>query len=47
MGQLFYLFLIFSKKQYNFYIKSKWKNVNPVYGAMIQTHDLLNIICHP
>ena len=41
------LFLIyyqsFSNKQYNFYNKSLWKNVHPVYGAGIRTHDLSNM----
>ena len=49
MGQprtFFRLFLVFSNKQYNFYNKSMSINVHPVYGAGIQTHDLLNMSCH-
>ena len=36
----FYFIFVFSSKQYNFYNKSMWKNINPVYGAGIRTHDL-------
>ena len=31
---------IFSNKHYNFYKQYMWKNVRPVYGAGIQSHDL-------
>ena len=38
------LFLIyfrsFLNKHYNFYDKFMWKDVHPVYGAGIQTHNL-------
>ena len=44
---LFRLFFVFSNKQYNFYNKSMRKNVQPVYGAGIQTHDLSNISSPP
>ena len=37
---LFCLFSVFLIKQYNFYNKYMWKNVHPVYGARIWTHDL-------
>ena len=43
MGQprpLFRLFSVFSNKQYNFYNKYMSKNIHPVYGAGIQTHNL-------
>ena len=43
----FHYFRSFSNKQYNFYNKSMWKNVHPVYGAGIWTHDLLNMSRHP
>ena len=46
MGQprpLFRLFSVFSNKHYNFYNKYMWKNVHPVYGAGIRTHDLRNV----
>ena len=50
MGQqwpLFHLFLVFSTKHYNFYNNYMWKNVHPVYGAGIQTHDLWNVSLFP
>ena len=34
------------KKQDNFYIKSMWKNVHPVYSEGIRTHDLSNMSHH-
>ena len=40
---LFCLFLVFLNKQYNFFNKYMWKNVHPVYGARIQTHNLQNV----
>ena len=40
----FFLFLVFSNKQYNLYKKSMWKNVHLVYGAGIRTHNLSKII---
>ena len=44
MGQsrplFFRLFWVFSSKNYNFHNKFMWKNVHPVYGAGIRTHDL-------
>ena len=43
----FRLFLVFSKQQFNFYNKSMWKNVHPVLGAGIQTHNLPNMSRHP
>ena len=46
MGQprpLFRLFSIFSNKHYNFYNKYMWKNVHPVYGAGIRTHNIWNM----
>ena len=42
----FCLSFVFSNKQYNSYNKSKWKNVHPVYGAGIQTHNISNMSCH-
>ena len=36
-----------SNKQYNFYNKSMWKYVHPVFGAGIQTHNLSNMSRHP
>ena len=39
-GLFFRLFTVFSKKHYNFY---NVKNVHPVYGAGIWTHNLLNM----
>ena len=50
MGQprpLFCLFSVFSNKHYNFYNKYLWKNVHPVYGAGIRTHDLRNVSLFP
>ena len=44
---LFHLFLVFSNKQYNVYNKSMRKNVHPVLGPGIWTHDLLNMSHHP
>ena len=47
-GLFYRLFLVFSSKhQYNFYNKHMWKNVNSVYGAGIQTHDLRNMSLLP
>ena len=43
----FCLFSAFSNNQYNFYNKSMWKNVYPVYSARIWTHNLSSMICHP
>ena len=46
MGQpspLIILFPVFSNKHYNFHNKYMWKNVHPVYGAGIQTHNLSNM----
>ena len=51
MGQprrLFWLFSIFSNKhRYNLYNKSMWKNIHPVYGTGIRTHDLRYMSRHP
>ena len=51
MGQsrpLIRLFSVFSNKyHYNFYNRYMWKNVHPVYGAGIQTHDLRNVSLFP
>ena len=50
MGQprpLFRLFLVFSNKHYNFYNKYMWKNVHPVYGPGIRTHELWNMSLFP
>ena len=48
MGQprpLFRLLLVFSNKHhYNFFNKCMWKNVHPVYGTGIRTHNLWNVI---
>ena len=41
---LFRLFLVFSN---NFYNKFMWKNVHPVYGAGIRTHNLRNVSLFP
>ena len=35
----FCLFLVFSKRQYNFNYKTLWKNVHPVCGVVIWTHN--------
>ena len=42
---LFHLFSVFSYKQYKFLQQINVKKccVYPVYGAGIQTHDLLNV----
>ena len=50
MGQprlFFVYFRSFHTKQYNFYNKINTKNVHPVYGTWIQTHNLTNMSCHP
>ena len=50
MGQpwpLFRLFSALSNKQYNFYNKSMWKNVHPLYNAGIWTHDISYMSRHP
>ena len=43
----FCLFLVFSNKQYNICKKSMQKNVHPVKGTGIRTHNLLNMSSHP
>ena len=43
---LFRLFSVFSKK-HQFYNKLMWKNVHPVYGTGIRTHDLQNMSLLP
>ena len=40
---LFRLFLVFSNKHYKFLQQIYVKNVHPVYGAGILTHDLWNV----
>ena len=51
MGQtrpLFRLFSVFSNKQtVQFLQQINVKNVHPVYGAGIRTHDLSNMSRHP
>ena len=50
MGQprlFFVYFRSFHTKQYNFYNKINTKNVHPVYGTWIRTHNLTNMSCHP
>ena len=50
MGQprpLFNLFSVFSNELYKFLQQIYVKNVNPVYGARIRTHDLLNVSLLP
>ena len=50
MGQprpLFYLFFVFSNKQYNFLQQINVKNVHPVYSTGIRIHDLSNASRHP
>ena len=42
-ASFFCLFSVFSNKHYNFYNKYMWKNIHPVYGAGIWTHDLWNV----
>ena len=37
-----YFWAFSNKHHYNFYSKLMWKNVHPVYGAGIRTHDLQN-----
>ena len=44
-GLFFVYFRSFSNKHYNFY--NMWKNVHPVYGAGIRTHDLRNVSLFP
>ena len=36
---LWFIFGFFKKHHYNFYNKYMWKNVHPVYGARIRTHN--------
>ena len=36
-----------SNKHYNFYNKHMWKNLHPVYGARIQTHNLWSVSLFP
>ena len=43
MGQPLALFRLFSVFSNNFYNKFMWKNVHPVYGAGIRTHNLRNV----
>ena len=43
---LFLIYFRLFKQHYNLY-KLNLKNVHPVYGAGIQTHDLLNITTRP
>ena len=46
--RLFFIFSVFSIKQYNFYKKLMWKShVHPVYSTGIQTHDLSNMTTRP
>ena len=52
MGQprpLFRLFSfgLFKQTSLQFYNKYMWKNVHPVYGAGIRTHDLQNVSLFP
>ena len=50
MGQpwpLLRLFLVFSNKHYKFLQQIYVKNVHPVYGTRIQTHDLQNMSLLP
>ena len=44
---LFSVFLVFLNKQYNFLQQIYVKNVNPVYGARIRTHNLWNVSLFP
>ena len=37
----------FSNQNYNFYNILMWKNVHPVSGAGIQTHNLSNVTLLP
>ena len=47
-GLFYHLFSVFSNKHhYNFCNKYMWKNVHPVYGARIRTHDLWNMSLLP
>ena len=46
-GLFFIYFRSFQTNNANFYIKCMWKNVHPVYGTGIRTHDLRNMSCHP
>ena len=43
------LFFYFRSFQTNntIFITHQWKNVHPVYGTGIQTHNLSNMRCHP
>ena len=43
----FYRSVFSNKYNFNYYHKDMWKNVNPVYGAMIQTHDIWNMSLLP
>ena len=44
---IFRLFLVFSNKHYKFLQQIYVKNVHPVYGAGIQTHNLRNMSLLP
>ena len=46
-GLFFVYFQSFQTNITNFYNKYMWKNVHPVYGAGIQTHDLRNVSLLP
>ena len=37
-GLFLFIFVLSANKQYDFYIKSMWKNVLPVSGTGIRTH---------
>ena len=46
-GLFFILFSVFFKQTIQFLQEINVKNVHPVYGARIWTHDLSNMSHHP
>ena len=45
-GLFLFIFGLF-KQTLQFYNKYMWKNVHPVYGAGIRTHDLRHVSLFP
>ena len=43
----FFVYFCFFKHTLHFFNKYMWKNVHPVYGAGIRTHDLRNMSLLP
>ena len=44
---LFFVFSVFSNKQYNFSNKSMWKKFHSLYSTGVRTHNLSNMSCLP